>query len=84
MSYVMNGMGAAPDGESCELACYEAKSADYQACQKLPVADRGKKVACFKAADKQLQSCLSKCNAPSAATIAVAAGVGLLVLELSK
>ena len=78
--YVMSGMGSTPAGENCELSCYEAKSNAYQACQKLPLDKRSEKVACFKKADAGLSSCINKCSGPSGAVIAVAAGVGALVL----
>lgn len=84
MSYILSGMGAAPNQDNCELACYEAKSKAYQACQKLPVGDREARLACFSKADAKLQACLNECSAPSARTVAIIAGVGLLAFELVK
>jgi hypothetical protein len=65
----------------CSLACYEAKSAAYDACRKLPLDPRAAKVACFEKADAGLAGCLNKCSAPSGAAVLAVAGLGLLVLE---
>jgi hypothetical protein len=82
--YVMSGLGATTEQQQlqqCQLACYDAKSLAYDACKKVPVTDRKGRIACFEKADVEFNTCLGKCSAPSGATIAIVAGIGLLVLK---
>jgi hypothetical protein len=81
--YVLSGMGATEQDQvqKCQLACYDAKSKAYDDCRAIPPAERKTRIACFQGADAQLRDCLGKCSGPSGATIAVVAGIGLLVLK---
>lgn len=81
--YVMSGMGTTEEDkqQSCQLACYDAKSKAYDACRAIPPDDRQRRIACFQKADADLRDCLGKCSGPSGATIAVVAGLGLLLLK---
>jgi len=85
--YVLSGMGASAEQgqvQQCQLACYDVKSKAYTACRDIPAAESKSRFACFQKADAELKSCLGGCSSPSGATIAILAGIGLLVLKAAS
>jgi len=74
--------GADPSTD-CRMPCYDAKSAEYQTCQGIPVTEPSRS-ACFKQADRNLADCLKQCPPAKMGGVAVlAAGAAAAVLLLS-